>query len=62
MHSAVRVTDKAGADLARGIVNYDSKELRLIAGQSSKAFEHILGYVGSDEAISRANLVVTGGV
>ena len=47
-----------GTEIARGLVNYDSKESRLLKGETSEKFEGILGYVDEAELIHRDNLVV----
>jgi len=47
-----------GTEIARGLVNYDSKESLLIKGETSEKFENILGYVDESELIHRDNLVV----
>ncbi len=48
-----------GCVLVAGVVNYSSAEIELIRNHSSREFERILGYAGSDEVISRENLAVT---
>lgn len=45
-------------EIARGLVNYSSDELRLIAGQHTGQIEIILGYHPYDEAIHRDNLLL----
>jgi glutamate 5-kinase len=47
-----------GAEIARGLVNYDSKEGQLIKGEPSEKIESILGYVDEPELIHRDNLVL----
>ena len=47
-----------GDEIARGLVNYDSKESQLIKGLASEKFESILGYVDDAELIHRDNLVM----
>ncbi len=47
-----------GLEIARGLVNYDSKESLLIKGETSEKFESILGYVDEAELIHRDNLVL----
>jgi len=44
--------------IARGVSQYDAAELRRIKGRSSREIEALLGYVGSDEAIHRDDLVL----
>ena len=47
-----------GAEVARGLVNYDAGDTMRIIGQSSDKIESILGYVDEPELIHRDNLVV----
>ena len=51
--------DESGQEIARGLVNYDSREAAQILRQSSRQIETILGYVGDAEMIHRDNLVVS---
>ena len=51
------ISDK-GTEIARGLINYDSKESQKIKGETSEKFEIILGYVDEDELIHRDNLVL----
>ncbi len=48
-----------GAEVARGMVNYDAREARLILGQPSDRIETLLGYADEPELIHRDNLVLT---
>lgn len=54
----VSCVDEAGAQVARGLINYSADETRLIKGKSSRQFEDILGYVDDQELIHRDNLVL----
>jgi glutamate 5-kinase len=45
-------------ELARGISNYTSGEVRLIMGRHSSEISAILGYAGPEEVIHRDNLVM----
>lgn len=47
-----------GSEIARGLVNYDSSQLRLIAGRHCEEFVEILGFSGPEEAVHRDNMVV----
>jgi glutamate 5-kinase len=47
-----------GSDIARGLVNYNASEARLIAQHSSQEIEALLGYGGDAEIIHRDNLVL----
>lgn len=55
----VAVTDEAGAEFARGLVNYSSDEMRKIMGQKTAAVHRILGNTLYDEAIHRDHLVLS---
>lgn len=46
-----------GCEIARGLTNYDAREARLLAGQSSERIPAILGYDREPELIHRDNLV-----
>lgn len=54
----VSCVNHEGNEIARGLVNYDSKESQQIKGISSEKFEGILGYVDEAELIHRDNLVL----
>ena len=56
--SVVSIFSSAGKEIARGMTNYTSEELDKIKGRSSHEFPALLGYMGSDEAISRFSLAV----
>jgi len=47
-----------GAEVARGLVNYDADEARAIAGLSSNSISDVLGYISDEEIIHRDNMVV----
>ena len=47
-----------GKQIACGLVNYNSDEIRLLAGQPSHQISEILGYINEDEIIHRDNLVL----
>jgi signal transduction histidine kinase/CheY-like chemotaxis protein len=56
---AVRLGDReTGQEVARGLVNYGSPELRQILGHPSTAIATILGVEGEPTAVHRDNLVV----
>ena len=46
-------------ELARGMINYDFKEMEKIKGQKSKDFSGILGFVREDEIIHKDNMVTS---
>ncbi|MDY7012045.1 MAG: glutamate 5-kinase [Cyanobacteriota bacterium] len=47
-----------GREIARGLVNYSSVEIRQIQGQHSDRIPEILGYGGAETVIHRDNLVL----
>lgn len=56
---AVKLCDRAGHEIARGIVNYDSQALRKIRGHQSEKIAAILGYAGAETVVHRDNLVLS---
>jgi glutamate 5-kinase len=56
--AVVAILDENGADIARGLVNYNADEARRIARHPSSEIESILGYVDEPELIHRDNLVL----
>ena len=54
----VSCVDSAGQELARGLVNYDSRETLQIKGLATDKIESALGYIDEPELIHRDNLVV----
>jgi len=55
---AVACLDASGRVVARGLVNYASREIGRIARHASHEIESILGYVDEPELIHRDNLVL----
>ncbi|MBT8420227.1 MAG: glutamate 5-kinase [Gammaproteobacteria bacterium] len=53
--------DRNRREIARGLTNYNAKETRKLAGQSSDRIGEILGYVNEPEVIHRDNLVLISG-
>jgi glutamate 5-kinase len=49
-----------GHEIARGLANYSSEEIKMIKGIGTGAVSEILGYQGHTEVIHRDNLVITG--
>ena len=47
-----------GTEIARGLINYNSKESQSIKGETSEKFESILGYIDEAELIHRDNLAL----
>lgn len=56
--TVVAVITPDGLEIARGMVNFNSREIRLIAGSKSQDIEKILGAKDYDEVIHRNNLWV----
>lgn len=56
--AVLRVSDHHGHDLARGLANYNSGDLRAIAGIKSKDIDVKLGYNYGAEVIHRNDLVM----
>jgi glutamate 5-kinase len=54
----VGLLDPDGKEFARGLTNYDSKDLQKICGERTTAIAAVLGYKSFDEVIHRDNLVV----
>ncbi len=54
----VRCVDDTGREFARGLVNYNARDLRKIKGSHSGRIEAILGYKTHDEIIHRDDLVL----
>ena len=55
---AVSCRDEAGAEIARGLINYSASETRRILRSPSSEIEARLGYVDDLELIHRDNLVL----
>lgn len=54
----ISVVDRNGREVARGLTNYSSADLKRIRGQRSDNIEEILGYVYGHEVIHRDNMVL----
>ena len=55
----VSCVDSEGTILAKGLVNYNSSEIRKIKGLKTSQISQILGHKDYDEIIHRDNLVIT---
>jgi glutamate 5-kinase len=55
---AVGLLDPKGQEFARGLVNYEAREVELIRGARSTEIEPRLGYKAFDEVVHRDNLVL----
>lgn len=56
--AVLRIMGDSQHEIARGMVNYSSNDLKQIIGKNSKDFADILGYYGCHEAVHRDNLVM----
>jgi len=56
--AVVTCVNEDGQDIARGLINYNADEARLIAQRPSREIEGLLGYGGDAEIIHRDNLVL----
>ncbi|HZJ84047.1 MAG TPA: glutamate 5-kinase [Syntrophomonadaceae bacterium] len=56
--TVVAVVDQLDNEIARGLVNYNSEHIRLIAGRQTHEIEGLLGVKDYDEVIHRNNLWV----
>lgn len=54
----VACVTESGEEFARGLVNFNADELRLIKGKPSREIGEILGYLDYEEVIHRDNLVL----
>jgi len=54
----VRIEQEDGTEIARGIVNYDSRDLMRILRRASDEIESILGYYFGDEVVHHNNLTL----
>jgi glutamate 5-kinase len=55
----VSCRDQKGREVARGLTNYDSRDLMKIRGHRTTDIEDILGYKNYDEVIHRDHLVIS---
>jgi len=55
---AVQLCTSLGQEIARGLVNYSSDDLKKIYGHHSSEIAEILGYVGAQTVVHRDNLVL----
>ncbi|PIT11532.1 glutamate 5-kinase [Snodgrassella alvi] len=54
----VSVCNQAGIEIARGLINYNDREISRLLHQPSHMIEDILGYVAEEELIHRDNMVL----
>lgn len=58
VQDAVQLCDRMGNEIARGIINYDHRELNQIQGRRSEEIVDVLGYMRSETVVHRDNLVL----
>ena len=56
----VACVSESGSEVARGLVNYDAREVYEIMGKPSTQITQCLGYTREPELIHRDNLVLSG--
>lgn len=54
----VRIFTEKGIEIGRGIVNYSSQQLKLLAGAKTSEIERKLGFKGPDEVIHRDDMII----
>ncbi len=54
----ISCTDKSGNEIARGLSNYDSVQVKLIIGKSTVEIKQCLGQIDEDELIHRDNMIL----
>jgi len=59
---SVTCVDRDGTLLAKGLVNFDSSDIRKILGMKTSQIAHVLGHKDYDEVIHRDNLVISGDI
>jgi glutamate 5-kinase len=57
-NDTVRVVTEKGYEIARGITNYSSTQIKLIAGVKTSEIEKKLGFKGPDEVIHRDDMLI----
>ena len=55
----VACVDAQGAEVARGLINYNAEEVTRLKGHPSSSIEEILGYRDEPELINKDNMVLT---
>lgn len=58
--AVVAVVDSTGAEIARGLTNYDSRSTSSIRGRQTREIDAILGETPYEEVIHRDNLAILG--
>lgn len=56
--SSIRILAPSGQEIARGITNYNARDIVRIKGLKSQDFKGVLGEVAKDEVVHRDNLVL----
>lgn len=55
----VACVDPQGVEIARGLCNYSSAEVRLILGKCSSEISSLLGYTAAKDVVHRDNMIVS---
>ena len=54
----IQCVNESGEEISKGLVNYNSEEVKKIIGLSSDKIESILGYVNESNLIHRNNMII----
>ena len=54
----IQCVNESGEEISKGLVNYNSEEVKKIIGVSSDKIESILGYVNESNLIHRNNMII----
>ena len=54
----IQCVNESGREISKGLVNYNSEEVKKIIGVSSDKIESILGYVNESSLIHRNNMII----
>jgi glutamate 5-kinase len=56
----ISIVDEQGQEIARGLTNYDSRELERIRGLRSPGIAEVLGHCPYEEVVHRDNMTIVG--
>lgn len=57
---AVKLVDRNGVEIARGLANYGTPELIRLIGKNTDEIHDVLGFVTYECVINRRNIAITG--
>jgi len=57
--AVIQCFNELGGEVLKGLINYNSEEVRKIIGVSSDKIESVLGYVNESSLIHRNNMIIT---